>query len=581
MEKYSEFLLPFKRSSFYNEENKLTYIGSGEIGGKASGLMMVNEMLRKNFDHSQFYEFEVTVPHLCVIKTSVFDAFIKRNDLYKTALSSLPDDRIAHAFQKGELPFEILGDLRSLISQVHTPLAIRSSSLLEDARERPFAGIYETKMIPNNQPDVATRFNKLVEAIKFVYASTFFKVAKDYMKAVPEASSEDEKMAVIIQEVVGKRNEDLFYPHISGVARSYNYYAFGNSKPDEGVVNLALGLGKTIVENEPTWFFAPTAPKVAPPFNSVQDMLKSTQVNFWAVNMSGNISYDPVKETEFLVREDIFTAEQQGVLKQLVSTYDDYSGNVFSGMGKKGPRILTFAPLLRLGEIRLPELIINLLKAGEELTKNPVEIEFAMTLRENNVHRFGFLQVRPMNISNEKVTVLDDDLFREDNLCSSTTILGNGTSKNITDIIYLKNAVFHPATAYQIASEIEFLNNQYREKQQYYALFGYGRWGTSDEWAGIPVTFGQVSRAGVIVEAAVESMNSELSQGSHFFHNLMAFNVLYFSIPFSGRLKVDWEWLKTLTPVYETEHIAQVQLERPLTIKVDGESGKGFIKRNP
>jgi hypothetical protein len=296
--------------------------------------------------------------------------------------------------------------------------------------------------------------------------------------------------------------------------------------------------------------------------------------------MSDNISYDPVKETEFLIRNDIFAAEEQGVLKQLVSTYDDYSGNVLTGMGKKGPRILTFAPLLRLGEIRLPDLIINLLKVSEELTENPVEIEFALTIRNNNVHRFGFLQVRPMNISNEKVIVSDEDMFAEDNLCSTTTILGNGTNENITDIIFLKNAVFNPSTAYQIASEIEVLNNQYRDKQQKYALFGFGRWGTSDVWAGIPVTFGQVSRAGVIVEVAVEGMNSELSQGSHFFHNLMAFQVLYFSIPFTGRYSVDWEWLNSITPVYETEHIAQVSLDHPLTIKVDGESGKGFIKRN-
>ena len=356
MERYSEFLLPFKRSSFYNEENRLTYIGAGEIGGKASGLMLINEILRTGFDKDKFAEFDVAVPNLCVIRTEVFDAFMRQNNLYKIALSNLPDDRIAHAFQKAELPFEILGDLRSLISQVHLPLAIRSSSLLEDARERPFAGIYETKMIPNNQADIADRFGKLVEAIKFVYASTFFKAAKDYMTAIPDLSTEDEKMAVIIQEVVGLPHEEVFFPHVSGVARSYNYYSFGSNKPEDGIVNLALGLGKTVVDNEPTWFFAPTAPNVSPPFNGISDMLNSTQIRFWAVNMSGKIEYNPLKETEFLVNEDIYFAERKGVLKYLVSTYDENSGSVITGTGKLGPRILTFAPLLRLGEIRLPQL---------------------------------------------------------------------------------------------------------------------------------------------------------------------------------------------------------------------------------
>ncbi len=580
MEKYSEFLLPFKRSSFYNEENRLTFIGSGEIGGKASGLMQINEILRTGFDKVKFNEFDVAVPNLCVIRTGVFDTFMRQNNLYKIALSNLPDDRIAHAFQKAELPFEILGDLRSLISQVHLPLAIRSSSLLEDKRERPFAGIYETKMIPNNQADIADRFGKLVEAIKFVYASTFFKAAKDYMNAIPGLSTEDEKMAVIIQEVIGLPHEEVFFPHVSGVARSYNYYSFGNNKPEDGVINLALGLGKTIVENEPTWFFAPTAPHVSPPFNGISDMLSSTQIRFWAVNMSGKVEYNPLKETEFLVNEDIYFAEKKGVLKYLVSTYDENSGSVITGSGKSGPRILTFAPLLRLGEIRLPQLLMHLLKISEDIMKNPVEIEFAMNLEENCRARFGFLQVRPMNVSHEKVKVTNEDLFSANNLCSSDLILGNGSNNKITEVIYLKSEAFNPASARQISSEIEFLNLQFIRENKNYLLIGSGRWGTTDEWAGIPVAFGQISKAAVIVEVLPKGMNSELSQGSHFFHNLMAFNVLYFSVPSSGKFLVDWDWLKKIKPAYETEHIALVKLPRPLTIKVDGESGRGIIKRN-
>ncbi len=578
MTDYQDSLLPFKRSSFYNKENNLTYIGEGEIGGKATGLLLINEILKQGLEQETFQEFEVGVPNLCVIRTKVFEQFMQRNNLYKIALSNLPDNRIAHAFQKADLPFEILGDLRSLISQVNTPLAIRSSSLLEDAKEEPFAGIYETKMTPNNQIDVSTRFNKLVEAIKFVYASTFFKVAKDYMKAT-NSKTEDERMAVIIQEVVGAKHDTLFYPTVSGVIRSYNYYSFGNSRPEDGVVNLALGLGKTIVENEPTWAFSPAFPKADPPYNSIGEMMKNTQTNFWAINMSNTHTYNPIKETEFLIQSSIAEAEKHGTLKKIASTLDPASGRVIMGTGKNGPRILTFAPLLRLEDSHFPALITHLIKISEETVNNPVEIEFALTQKENNVYKFGFLQVRPMYISDEKVTVEVEELSGDELLCSSETVLGNGIINTLTDIIYIKNTEFDSTTAYTIASEIEALNNQYISKNKNYLLLGFGRWGTSDAWAGIPVSFGQISKAAIIIEAPMQGMNSELSQGSHFFHNLSAFKIIYFSIPYSNHYPVDWEWVKQMKPAFETENIAQVKLEKPLLVKVDGESGRGFIKK--
>jgi phosphoenolpyruvate synthase/pyruvate phosphate dikinase len=579
MENYTDSLLPFKRSSFFNDENKITFIGEGEIGGKAKGLLLINDILNKGIEKSRFTEFNISVPNLCIIRTKVFEDFIQRNDLQKIAFSKLPNERIAHAFQNAELPFEILGDLRSLISEVHSPLAIRSSSLLEDAKNEPFAGIYETKMTPNNQLDTTSRFKKLVEAIKFVYASTFFKTAKDYMKAT-NYKTEDERMAIIIQEVVGSQNEDLFYPHVSGVIRSHNYYSFGNSKPKDGVVNLALGLGKTIVENEPSWFFAPSFPKTDPPFNSIGEMMKNTQNNFWAVNMSNIGTYNPIKETEFLKRNNISEAESHNTLKNLVSTLDSDSGRIIMGAGKKGPRILTFAPILRLGEIRLTELIIHLIKISEQALNNPVEIEFALSLNENNIHKFGFLQVRPMSVSDEIVDLKDDELLKKNNLCSSPTVLGNGINNTITDIIYLKKQEIDSAKAHKIALEVEKLNNQYIEENKKYVLMGFGRWGTSDAWAGIPVEFGQISKAGVIVEAPLAGMNSELSQGSHFFHNLNAFKILYFSIPYSGQYPVDWEWMKNKKPYFETDNIIQIKLSKPLLVKVDGESGRGLINKN-
>ena len=290
-------------------------------------------------------------------------------------------------------------------------------------------------------------------------------------------------------------------------------------------------------------------------------------------------NYDPVKETEFLAKKSIGDAEKHGTLKQLVSTLDSASGRVVMGIGKPGPRIMTFAPLLRLGEIRLTELITHLIKLSEDAIENPVEIEFALTLDENNVHKFGFLQVRPMHVSDEKVEVGVEELSGDEVLCSSPTVLGNGVNDELTDIIFIKQKEFDAGGAYKIAEEIGVLNDKYISENKKYVLMGFGRWGTSDAWAGIPVTFGQISKAAVIVEAPLQGMNSELSQGSHFFHNLSAFKIIYFSVPYSNQYPVDWDWLNAFEPAYETENIVQLKLTEPLLVKVDGESGRGFLRK--
>ncbi|PLX09991.1 MAG: hypothetical protein C0598_11440 [Marinilabiliales bacterium] len=572
-------LVALNKSSFFNEENNITYIGEGEIGGKASGLLKVKQILQEFRNENNFDTFDIAVPALCVIRTKIFEQFMKRNDLYKIGLSKLPDDRKAHAFQKADLPFEILGDLRKLISELKTPIAIRSSSMLEDAKNEPFAGIYETKMTPNNQADVSTRFNKLVEAIKFVYASTFFKNARDYMRAT-KYKTEDERMAIIIQEVAGKKRNSLFYPQVSGVIRSFNFYSFGNSKPEDGIVNLALGLGKTIVENEPTWFFSPAFPRTDPPFYSLSEMMKNTQNKFWAVNMSGNYKYDPTKETEFLVKEGLDTAEKYGTLRQLASTLDSSSGRLVMGIGKQGPRLLNFAPILRLGEIPLPELCEKLGKKCQQKLENPVEIEFTMELDElTNKHKFGFLQLRPMNMYDEEVDVEHEHLTADNLLCSSPTVLGNGDINDINDIIFLKKNKLDAKTSSKIADEIDKLNTKFAEEEKKYILIGFGRWGTSDPWAGIPITFGQISNAKAIIEAPLEGMNSELSQGSHFFHNLSAFKTIYFSIPYSGNYPMDWDWLESHEPYFESENIVHLKFEKNIRIKVDGHKGLGLIEK--
>lgn len=571
-------LLPFNRSKFLNAEQKLTYIGTGEIGGKAHGLAGINHLITHQLNGNKFDGIEVGIPAMTILRTGVFDAFMKRNNLYEIALSDASDDRIAHAFQKAALPFDVLGDLRTLISQVKTPLAIRSSSMLEDAMHEPFAGIYGTKMTPNNQLDTTARFNKLVEAVKFVYATTFFKSAKDYIKATPH-KTEDEKMAVIIQEVIGKRFNDRFYPELSGVARSHNYYAFGNADPQDGIINLALGLGKTIVDGGFTWSYCPRYPKADPPFNSVSEMLKNTQTEFWSVNMGKAPTYDPVKETEYMVNNTIVEAEADKSLRYVASTLDSQSGRIVMGVGRPGPRLLNFSPILRLSEIPFNDLMIKLMAVCEENEGAPVEIEFAMTFSETGPHKFGFLQVRPMAVSTDIVNVSEDDLYGDDIFASSEMVLGNGTNEAIQDIVYVRRDNFDVFKTYEICTDLEKINENLIEENIPYLLIGFGRWGTSDPTAGIPVNWGQISGAKAILEAALANVNFEQSQGSHFFHNVTGFGVQYFSVPFNKTDLIDWEWLDSLPAIRETERVRHVRLTNSLKIKVDGRSGRGVISK--
>ena len=341
---------------------------------------------------------EISIPTLAVIATDFFDAFVKQNKLSELPFERLSDERIGRAFQKANLPVELLGDLRALSQQVKTPLAVRSSSLLEDKLGRPFAGVYSTKMIPNNQFDADSRFRILDEAIKCVYASTFFREAREYIRTTGR-DPRDEKMAVIIQEIVGQRHGDRFYPDISGVARSYNYYPTGPAQPEEGVVSLALGLGKTIVDGGIAWTYSPAHPKAPPPFASVKKLINETQTRFWAVNMGKPPAYDPVSETEYLIRATLKDAEADEVLRFQASTFDSQRDRMVPGVGPKGPRVLDFAPLLVLEQIPLNEILKAVMTAAEKVLEEKAEIEFAVTIHERRDEspqvRVGFLQVRP------------------------------------------------------------------------------------------------------------------------------------------------------------------------------------------
>lgn len=571
-----ESLTPFDRKFFTGKE-KFTYVGQGSIGGKAQGLADIEDVLA-DLNSRGSSDIQISIPTLTVIATDFFDLFLKNNNLYDIALSNLRDDQKAHAFQRGELPTQLVGDLRALVSQVHSPLAIRSSSMLEDAMFEPFASVYTTKMIPNNQFDPDIRFRKLVEAVKYVYASTFFKGAKDYIEATKHTIA-DEKMAVIIQEVVGSRHNDRFYPQVSGVARSYNFYPTGHAKPEEGVVDLALGLGKTIVDEGVGWSFSPAYPQVNPPYNSLSDLMKQSQTEFWAIHMGEPSSYNPIKETEYMQKYSLTDAENDGNLRFIASTYIPGDDKIKIGIGNKGPRILDFAPILKLKDIPLEKILKKLLEVCEKRLESMVEIEFAVTLDPDHgiPARFGFLQVRPMVISQEKVEVSLEELSADNVVVASESVLGNGAIYTIRDIVYIKPEKFETRKTTVIAQELEKINHQLVQAKHPYVLIGFGRWGSSDPSGGIPLKFGQISGARVIVEATLPNMSFMLSQGSHFFHNITSFQVCYFSIAHWDKYRINWNWLNQQKVINETQYIRHIRPSAPLSIKVDGRMGRGVI----
>ncbi|HYM74344.1 MAG TPA: PEP/pyruvate-binding domain-containing protein [Candidatus Dormibacteraeota bacterium] len=572
--------LPIFDRKFWDGTFRCTQIGSGSIGGKASGLVFIKDLLAKQIDPISFPEVEINVPTMAVIATDCFDQFIAQNHLAELPFQEMPDNRIAHAFQKGDLPIELLGDLRALIVQVKTPLAIRSSSLLEDAQERPFAGVYATKMIPNNQPDPDIRFRRLVEAIKFVYASTYFREARDYMRTTGTRPS-DEKMAVIIQEVVGQRRGDRFYPDISGVARSYNFYAFEPARPEDGVVTLALGLGKTIVDGGIGWTFSPAYPKKPPPFASVQELLKSTQTEFWAVNMGKAPAYDPVSESEYLVHANLSDAEGDEALYFLASTYDPERDRIVPGIGTRGPRILNFAPMLVQEQFPVNNLVTALLKVSERAMDAKVEIEFAITLQEQRDGRprarLGFLQVRSMVVSDQVVDVAVEDLTDARAIVASDMVMGNGIAEDIQDIVFVRPDRFSPLNTPAIARELESINAELRDQKRPFLLIGFGRWGSSHPSLGIPVDWSQISGARAIVEATLPEMNVDLSQGSHFFHNLSSFRASYFMVQHGRRFGINWNWLNRQPVVHESGLLRHVRPSERLSVRVDGRTARGVV----
>jgi hypothetical protein len=562
---------------FFDPSRRVTRIGDGDLGGKARGLVRAARVLAERREELATADLAIDVPALSVVSTDVFDAFLDRNRLRPLLAEEPSDAVIALAFRKASLPVEFLGDLRTLAADARVPLACRSSSALEDALGRPFAGVYGTKMLPGNQGHADARFRALVDGIKFVYASTFFAAARAYRRAAGDPPG-PEKMAVVVQEVVGRRHDGRFYPDISGVARSYSFYPFGPAAPEEGTVDLALGLGKTIVDGGLSWTFSPVHPRIGPPAASARERLRTTQTTLWAVNVGPPPPYDPMAETEYLVAASLADAERDGALRYTASTYDADADRLVPGIGRPGARVLDFAPVLAWDELPLVPLLRRLMRACEDELGAPAEIEFALALPPGEPGRFGFLQVRPLLVSHETIDVHDGDLAGRDVLVTSAGALGNGRQE-VSDVVYVEPSAFEARLTPAIAGEIESLNRRLVEEGRPYLLVGFGRWGSSDPWLGIPVRWDQIAGARGIVEATLPQMSPEPSQGSHFFHNLSSFSVLYFTVPHDRGPGIDWAWLERQETVARTAHVRHVRTARPVVLKVDGRTRRGVALR--
>ncbi len=560
----------------FDPETEFFKIGKGSLGGKARGLAFVANLLQRlPAIHKKFEDINIFVPHTLVITTEGFDIFVEENNLKELAKSDAPDEEIAEAFRNAKFPQWIAEDLKAYLDQIKYPLAIRSSSLLEDAQFRAYAGLYRTYMLPNDDPDLETRLAQLISAIKLVYASTYFQDPKAFSKRVGHRT-EEEKMAVIVQQLIGERYGDYFYPTLSGVAQSHNYYPFAKMKPEEGITTVALGLGKTVMEGEKALRFSPKYPQLLPQRSTVEDILENSQQLFYALKMGSDHAELGIHEDANLEKRDISDADDEAPVKLLGSTYIPDEHRIRDSAFMEGYRVLTFAQVLKYGQFSLAQVLSDVLALGQEGMGCPVELEFSMNIPHDSERKpeFAFLQLRPMTARAEllQVEISADEAARA--FCVSSHALGNTESSDIADIIYVKPDDFDPARTQQIAREIGELNAGLMSESRKYLLIGPGRWGSADRWLGIPVSWAEICGVGAMVEMASSQLRADPSQGSHFFHNITTLGITYATVSEENSDFIDWKWLKVQPVASETVYLTHVKLDDPFILKVDGRSSK-------
>ena len=570
----------FQRDRFDMYSN-FARIGEGSLGGKGRGLAFLDAMIKRNESLDKFENVQIAIPRTVVLCTDIFSDFMEMNQLYPIALSDIPDEEILAHFLKARLPQKLLADLYAFLGAVSKPIAVRSSSLLEDSHYQPFAGVYSTYMVPFDANSKTHTLQMITEAIKAVYASVFYHDSKTYMAATKNLIDE-EKMAIVLQEICGSAYENRYYPSFSGVARSLNYYPIGNEKPEDGIANIAMGLGKYIVDGGKTLRFSPAYPNNVLQTSTLEFMLSETQTFFNALDLN-MVQFVPQVDDGFnLLRINVQDAIKDGTLQYLASTYNVSDQMVYDGLYEGGRKIITFANILQHNVFPLAELLREILRIAQEGMGRPVEIEFAVNLdySAKKQHSFYLLQVRPIvdnkEIINEDISAIPE----EETIVHSSNALGNGNMTDIYDLIYVKQEAFNGSNNRLIMYDIEKLNRQMVKEEKYYVLIGPGRWGSSDPWLGIPVKWPNISNARVIVETELSHYRIDPSQGTHFFQNLTSFGVAYFTVqPFQHLGFYDLDFLAQQPAIYESEYIRHLHFDKPLVVKVDGKKNIGVIMK--
>ena len=561
----------------FDEYSNFARIGDGSLGGKGRGLAFIGAMV-KRYPKLESDNFAVNIPKTVVICTDIFDEFMETNELYPVALGDADDETILRYFLRASLPSRLIEDLMAFFDVVKSPIAVRSSSLLEDSHYQPFAGIYSTYMVPKIE-EKYDMLRTVSDAIKAVYASVFYKDSKAYMTATSNLIDQ-EKMAIVLQEVVGSRYNDHFYPTMSGVARSLNFYPIGNEKAEDGIANIALGLGKYIVDGGQTLRFSPRHPHSILQMSTMDFALRETQTRFYALDLKNMAEAFSVDDAFNLVKLGLKDADAEGSLKYIVSTYDPYDQIIRDGYYPGGRKILSFVNILQHDVFPLADTLDQILRIGQQEMGRPVEIEFAVNMDPSDHTRatFYLLQIRPI-VDNKEI--MDEDLSlvkNEETILSSTSVLGHGIVGDVQDIIYVKTGAFNSSNNQLIAYEIEKMNRSFTDQEKGYVLVGPGRWGSSDSWLGIPVKWPHISNARVIVECGLENYRVDPSQGTHFFQNLTSFGVGYFTVnPFKGDGWFDEAFLNAQPAVEETEYLRHVHFDAPITIRMDGKKSLGVV----
>ncbi len=561
----------------FDEYSNFARIGDGSLGGKGRGLAFIGAMV-KRYPKLESDNFAVNIPKTVVICTDIFDEFMETNELYPVALGDADDETILRYFLRASLPSRLIEDLMAFFDVVKSPIAVRSSSLLEDSHYQPFAGIYSTYMVPKIE-EKYDMLRTVSDAIKAVYASVFYKDSKAYMTATSNLIDQ-EKMAIVLQEVVGSRYNDHIYPTMSGVARSLNFYPIGNEKAEDGIANIALGLGKYIVDGGQTLRFSPRHPHSILQMSTMDFALRETQTRFYALDLKNMAEAFSVDDAFNLVKLGLKEADAEGSLKYIVSTYDPYDQIIRDGYYPGGRKILSFVNILQHDVFPLADTLDQILRIGQQEMGRPVEIEFAVNMDPSDHTRatFYLLQIRPI-VDNKEI--MDEDLSlvkNEETILSSTSVLGHGIVGDVQDIIYVKTGAFNSSNNQLIAYEIEKMNRSFTDQEKGYVLVGPGRWGSSDSWLGIPVKWPHISNARVIVECGLENYRVDPSQGTHFFQNLTSFGVGYFTVnPFKGDGWFDEAFLNAQPAVEETEYLRHVRFDAPITIKMDGKKSLGVV----